>query len=280
MDTENTWRIAVTHETSYVYESPVTASFNELRMTPKSSTSQFLLQHHATVVPAALLSSYVDYWGTTVEFFDVQTDHTLLRIASENIVDVSMPSQLDATITWARLDDENVIDQFSEFLEYSDLVNAVDHGLQRHVFTLPMEAVNAAVALVRTKLSYIPGSTHVFTSAGEAWNSGSGVCQDYTHVLLSMLRSLGIPARYVSGYHSSGNGVVGEIIQGESHAWVEVWLGQWSPIDPTNGKSVAQQHVVVATGRDYHDVSPMRGIFSGGKSRAIDVSVKLERLPR
>lgn len=106
------------------------------------------------------------------------------------------------------------------------------------------------------------------------------MCQDYTNIMVSILRSAGIPARCVSGYLYSGSGEIGETIIGESHSWVEAWVGYWHPIDPTNGRDVGEQHIVVARGRDYHDVSPMSGIFTGGRGREIHVSVSLTRLPR
>ena len=108
-------------------------------------------------------------------------------------------------------------------------------------------------------MRYTPGITTVQTTASEAWAQAAGVCQDFTHVTLSLLRAVGIPARYVSGYLYTGSGEVGETVIGESHAWVEVWDGRWHGLDPTNGRVVGEGHVVVARGRDYADVSPLRG---------------------
>ena len=97
---------------------------------------------------------------------------------------------------------------------------------------------------------------------------------------LSLLRALGIPARYVSGYLYTGSGEIGEQVTGESHAWVEVWDGDWHGLDPTNGRVVGEGHIVVARGRDYADVSPLKGIYAGGSSEALGVTVTLTRLPR
>ena len=130
---------------------------------------------------------------------------------------------------------------------------------------------------MREKITYTAGVTHVYSPASEAWHKGAGVCQDFSHVSLSILRSAGIPARYISGYLYTGDGNIGETVIGESHSWVEAWVGQWLPFDPTNGRPVAEDHVVVAKGRDYHDVSPLKGI-SGGASRKTDVVVSLTRL--
>ncbi|HQZ84724.1 MAG TPA: transglutaminase family protein, partial [Actinomycetota bacterium] len=103
---------------------------------------------------------------------------------------------------------------------------------------------------------------------------------DFSHITLSLLRPLGIPARYVSGYLYNGSGQVGDTVTGESHAWVEVWDGAWHALDPTNGRTVSEGHVVVARGRDYADVPPLKGIYAGGQSEALGVEVTLTRLPR
>jgi transglutaminase-like putative cysteine protease len=133
---------------------------------------------------------------------------------------------------------------------------------------------------MREKIAYTTGATHVYTPASEAWEKGAGVCQDFSHASLSILRSAGIPARYVSGYLYTGTGEIGETVIGESHSWVDAWVGEWVQFDPTNGREVAQDHILVAKGRDYHDVSPLKGIFSGGRSRKIDVEVSITRIVR
>jgi transglutaminase-like putative cysteine protease len=122
------------------------------------------------------------------------------------------------------------------------------------------------------------GVTGVRTSAQEAWQDGRGVCQDFAHIALGALRALGVPARYVSGYlHPDPAAPVGRTVTGQSHAWVEWWAGDWYGFDPTNGKVAGLDHVVVATGRDYGDVSPFRGVISGGAGSRMDVRVELTR---
>ena len=107
-----------------------------------------------------------------------------------------------------------------------------------------------------------------------------GVCQDFAHLGLAMVRSLGIPARYTSGYlhPSDEDAPIGEVTAGESHAWIEAWVGEWIPLDPTSGDDVGSRHVVVAHGRDYGDVPPLKGVYHGGNAEALDVSVELTRL--
>ncbi len=126
------------------------------------------------------------------------------------------------------------------------------------------------------ELEYAPGATHAHTSAVEAWRAGSGVCQDFAHLSLAVLRAMGIPARYVSGYfYPKAVPSVGAKVLGESHAWVEVWTGDWRGYDPTNALPVEERHVVVAHGRDYSDVAPLRGIYSGPSASSTEVTVEL-----
>jgi transglutaminase-like putative cysteine protease len=131
---------------------------------------------------------------------------------------------------------------------------------------------------VRERLSYTPGVTDVSTTAGEAWASGHGVCQDFTHATMSLLRAAGIPARYVSGYLHTEEPTPGRTVTGESHAWVEYWDATWHAVDPTNDRSVGGAHVVVARGRDYADVPPLKGIYAGGQSEDLGVTVEITQV--
>jgi len=144
----------------------------------------------------------------------------------------------------------------------------------------PYDAVVALLRRVHSEVAYQTGSTGVSTSAAEAWRQRSGVCQDIAHVSLTVLREVGIPARYVSGYlHPGGErAAIGETVRGESHAWIEAWLGEWWAFDPTNDVAVGERHVVVARGRDYADVPPLKGVYSGGGSQSLGVVVEVTRL--
>lgn len=279
-----TWRIAIHHRTVLEYESEVLASFNEARMVPQSNDHQLVVQHRTTVIPAANVLSFDDYWGTTVEAFDLQAPHTSLEVVSESVVETSTRLRRTLDPGWEDFLTFDLRDEMCEYLLHTELAAPIPEvegiAMRFSEAATPRIAVDAVVDFVRARLGYLPGATNVSTTALEAWTSGSGVCQDFTHVTLSILRSLSIPCRYVSGYHYTGSGMVDDGNVGESHAWVEAWVGYWYPVDPTNGNEVGERHVVVATGRDYHDVSPLRGIFSGGRSRSVDVRVTLTRLAR
>lgn len=279
-----TWRLAVVHETTYEYESDVVASFNEVRMTPASGPGQLLVHHRTIVNPYVALFTYRDYWGTTVEAFDLHTSHDRLSVVSDNVLESWSPSRPVESPTWNHLRSSDLHDQFVEYLRHTRLSPVLPDAEASieplRSATTPLAAAEACVDLVRQRMTYTPGATHVHTPADEAWANGRGVCQDYSHVTISLLRSLGVPARYVSGYHYTGSGDIDEPVLVESHAWLEAWAGEWIAFDPTNGLEVGERYVTVAVGRDYNDVSPMRGIFSGGASRAIDVKVTMTRQAR
>jgi transglutaminase-like putative cysteine protease len=129
-------------------------------------------------------------------------------------------------------------------------------------------------------MTYMTGVTAVHTTAAEAWDERRGVCQDYAHLVVGALRHVGMPARYVSGYlHPNAVPGIGDSAYGESHAWVEWWLGAWVAHDPTNLADVAERHVIVGTGRDYGDVPPIKGIVAGQHNTVgLEVTVELTRL--
>jgi len=142
----------------------------------------------------------------------------------------------------------------------------------------PDEAAGAISSRVRERVSYMPGATGVRTDAQEAWDKGQGVCQDMAHVTVALMRAAGLPARYVSGYlHPDTKAEPGSTAVGQSHAWVEYWAGSWVALDPTSGAPVGERHVVVARGRDYADVPPLKGIYHGPPESAMDVTVEVTR---
>ncbi len=272
------WRLSVTHSTSFLYESEVSASFNEARMTPINTPDQFVISHDLKVNPFSTIFSYIDYFGTAVKSFDVQTPHTYLEIVSQSLVETNIPTVGNLSATWDDLMDEKLTDNLREYLAFTPLVNLITPPFNLKMQKTPLDAIQFLSTEMRQQITYAPGSTSVYSPASEAWEKRAGVCQDFTHASLSILRAAGIPARYVSGYLYNGSGEIGEEVIGESHSWVEAWVGHWLPFDPTNGNPVAEDHVLVARGRDYHDVSPLKGIFSGGRGRKVDVTVSLTRI--
>lgn len=277
------WRIRVVHETGYSYSAPVHESYNEVRLTPRSASRQNVIVSRVETVPPTRSYRYTDYWGTTVTAFDLHAPHKELKVTGTSVVETADALAPARSATWEELAGEPVQDRYTESLEFTDYVGrdrdlaGVAKALKRG--NEPADAVLAACHWVREHLTYQPGTTGVHTSAVEAWETRKGVCQDFVHLTLLLVREMGIPARYVSGYLlSRAEAEVKQSVSGESHAWIEAWTGGWWGYDPTNDIEIGNRHVWVAVGRDYSDVSPLKGIYSGGKAAALDVSVEMTRL--
>lgn len=277
-----TWRVQITHRSGYRYRGEVTSSYNEARITPLSTHRQMVLDAAVTVAPRASVFRYWDYWGTLVDAFEVHEPHAELAVTGTSVVETSAPAGSPSPLGWELLTRPEVTDEFAELLaptpyapvdeEIADAAAASAAGRD------PLEACHAAVDWARSRLRYEAGATTVRTPGAEALRQGGGVCQDFAHVTLALLRSMGVPARYTSGYlHPHRDAAVGEPVEGQSHAWVEAWVGDWAPLDPTNLAPVGERHVVVGRARDYADVCPLKGIYHGGPAEALKVTVELTR---
>jgi transglutaminase-like putative cysteine protease len=277
------WRLRVVHTTGYAYQSAVTASYNEARLTPQSDARQNVILNRVETIPATRSYRFNDYWGTAVTAFDLHAPHTDLTVTSSSVVETEEPEPPGTEASWDDLQSEAVIDRFDELLRptahtpASKRVKSIAKKLAKN--SDPAEAVVAAARWVRGELDYLPGTTSVYTSGSDALNEGKGVCQDFVHLSLMLLRDMGIPARYVSGYlHPKKNAVVGDTVDGRSHAWIQAWTGGWWNYDPTNDNAINEQYVSVGVGRDYSDVSPLKGIYSGEGATDLDVVVEVTRL--
>ncbi len=279
-----TARLAITHSTSYRYESPVTTSYNEARLEPRSDRRQTVLSWSLDVTPAVRLVNHVDYWGTMVHHFDLHVPHTELSVVAKAVVETGVTRTGPGDATWDDLAASEVGDRFYELLVPTGIVGLEDETVVgvaeeiRAAAATPAAAAEAAVGFVNDRLTYEQGFTGVTTTAPEVLAAGRGVCQDFAHLSLALLRTMGIPAWYVSGYlHPADEPEVGEAAVGESHAWVAAWTGQVWPLDPTSLASVGDRHVRVAAGRDYHDVPPFRGVYAGGGAQELAVTVEVTR---
>ncbi|MFV8163519.1 transglutaminase family protein [Mycobacterium sp. 134] len=277
------WRLRVVHSTGYAYKSAVTASFNEARLTPRSDSRQNVILNRVETIPATRSYRYVDYWGTAVTAFDLHAPHTELEVSGSSVVETEVAEKPEELANWDDLRSEAVIDRFDEVLSpthYTPDSKRIARVGQRIAKDHdPFEAVCAVAQWVRSELDYVPGTTGVHSSGLDALREGKGVCQDFAHLSLIMLRSMGIPSRYVSGYlHPTREAVVGDTIDGQSHAWIQAWTGGWWHYDPTNDSEITEQYVSVGVGRDYSDVAPLKGIYSGEGSTDLDVVVEVTRL--
>jgi transglutaminase-like putative cysteine protease len=281
------WRLRVQHKTGFTYAGKADSSYNEARMSPRNEARQAVLDARVEVWPPARTYRYEDYWGTVVTAFDVHAAHEALQVTATSTVETLLAGELigpDGGASWADLALPDNVDRWHELLLPSPRT-ALDEELTalagsiRGEQSTPHAAGMAICELVRAEVAYQPGSTGVQTDAVQAWRQRKGVCQDISHLAVGMLRAIGTPARYVSGYlHPSPTAAIGEAVVGQSHAWVEWWAGRWVAFDPTNGIPVGERHVLVGRGREYGDVPPLKGVYSGPENTGQGVEVTVTRL--
>jgi transglutaminase-like putative cysteine protease len=282
---------SIRHLTKFRYSAPVSESIMELRMQPRSEGLQRCLSFEVEVTPRTSVQSYRDYLGNFVHHFDVPSAHRHLTIIAEAMVDVTparaLPENLDGA-AWRQLDAHLELGDFwemltpSHFALWTGAIEAFAQELQvpsrndarGHD---PLQLVSRLNSAIYDAISYVPKSTRVDSPVDDALQSRCGVCQDYAHIMIALVRRLGIPCRYVSGYlfHRAGDSV--RSTEGATHAWVEVYLPNigWVGFDPTNNILARETHVRTALGRDYADVPPTRGVFKGSASSELTVAVRV-----
>ena len=277
-------RLRIEHATGFEYPGEVGASYNEARMLPSSSDSQFVLSSQLDIDPSTSVTSYIDYFGTRVAAFDVLAAHSALSITARSLVEVRA-----RPLEFPPLDHEALEALAAQSIATVEMLGQSGRteppaevvALAREIAARHVEPARAALEIATTigdAVQYMPGSTGVHSTAAEAWELRKGVCQDITHITLGALRAAGIPARYVSGYlHPVPEAEVGAAVTGESHAWVEWFAGDWIGFDPTNNVEISDRHVLVGRGRDYTDVPPLRGVYAGPFKGELKVSVTITR---
>jgi transglutaminase-like putative cysteine protease len=272
------WRLRVTHETRFDYDGLARASYNELRLTPRSELRQTALEARVVTVPPAPQYAYVDYWGTHVVAFNVDRGHERLSILGSSLIDTQQASD-PADSSWTEVADAatTMADHLSHNLYTAPGPELLDVAAGLRAGT-PLQTAKRVIDRTQGALLYVRGVTTVHTSANEAYADGAGVCQDFAHLALSLAKSVGLPARYVSGYfHPEAEATIGEEVTGETHAWIEFWTGSWWGYDPTNDCAVGERHVAVGRGRDYADVPPVKGIYAGNAEHNMRVTVRIAR---
>lgn len=286
----NRYRLA--HITRFSYDAPVTDSYNEVRLRPMQDDVQSCLSFNLVTDPPMNAMTDVDYFGNAVHRFNLLREHRYLRIEADSVVLVQEPPALPETsVTLQEL--PTLQDALDEHYDYLQPTEYVPH--EAGLGELAALAVagsdgtaggfaQAAMRIVHQTFRYEKGATHVHSSIHDTLGTGCGVCQDFAHILLGVLRMQGLPARYVSGYlvplRATAPGMsIEEVIGGQaSHAWTEVFIpgAGWFGLDPTLGAPVGLQHVRLAYGRDYGDVAPIRGVYKGhaGQRMGVDVRVR------
>ncbi len=274
----------IVHTTEFAYDGLAAASYNQARMSPVTTPEQIVLHARLDVSPKPWTSGYRDYFGTEVIAFEVVDPHDAMTVVATSTVRVDRRPPRPATTPWEEYAERAVADRWTEYLTLPELV-APPPDLAERVRALaasaglPGDAAREVCRLISAEIDFLPGSTDVGTPAAEAWAQRAGVCQDMVHLAIGGLRSLGIPARYVSGYvHPVAEPVVGETVEGDSRAWLEWWDDGWQAFDPCADCVPDDRYVSVAAGRDYADVRPISGIYSGAETSEMTVSVAMTRL--
>jgi transglutaminase-like putative cysteine protease len=283
-------RLDIRYVTRFDYASPVRESQNELRACPTSDHRQQLLSYRVTTSPSSRIHTSTDYWGTRVDAFGVRTPHDHLEIVAEAVVDTTRVPPITSSPTLDAVRDPAFRDEHVDYLQrtaHADWGPAIEREARRILDTVGDDVINLGLALYRfsaSRLRYQPGATYVGVDVEEVLERGEGVCQDYAHLTVALARSVGLPARYVSGYlftadDATGADVEGDVIEVQTHAWVELAIpgAGWLALDPTNRTEVAERHVKIGHGRDYDDVPPLKGVFSGPGEMELTASVEMRR---
>lgn len=286
-------KLEINHTTRYSYIEEVTDSINEVRLTPRTNYRQACYHHSITTDPLAGLFSYEDFFGNRVYSFSVSKPHQHLTIKTHSIVvtqeqDPQSESRLPLTDELAILKDSRFRNRYAEFLlatPYVDLSDPVRQyaGEIAHITKVGSvyNTVRGVTARIYQDFSYQPGTTNVATTAKDTLKLKHGVCQDFAHLMLAICRAQGIPARYISGYHFVGDLQGGHAdFKQASHAWVEAFIPGigWLGFDPTNNGTMNWRYVKLGHGRDYSDIVPIKGVYTGAGCSKMEVIVDVRKI--
>jgi transglutaminase-like putative cysteine protease len=274
---------SVRHITSFQYAPAVRESVMEVRMQPRTDFRQRCLSFSLTIEPRANMMVYRDFYGNTVHNFDIPERHQSIEVATQAIVDVLPIRELDpaGVEDWDELDRRVAQTDYwemmvpSHFATSSALLDQLAGELDLRRRGNPVDLLRELNARLYEKFDYAPNTTEVDSPIDDALQSRRGVCQDFAHIMISLVRQLKIPCRYVSGYLYHEDKSMDRSPAGATHAWVEAYLGElgWMAFDPTNNLEGCDRHVRVALGRDYADVPPTRGVYKGEAESELSVLV-------
>jgi len=274
---------AIRHVTTFRYKPAVGESIMEVRMQPRSDLRQRCLTFALEVHPRANVMSYRDFFGNAVHHFDIPGRHQTIEISAQAIVEVTPPldPKQRKSSAWDELDTRVQKGDYWEMLLPSQFAKPTEL-LEKLAAELNLKRSGEPVTLLRElnealydKFDYVPNSTNVDSPIDDALRTRQGVCQDFAHIMIALVRQLKIPCRYVSGYLYHGSEDKDRSPAGATHAWVEAYLGEagWVAFDPTNNLLGSERHVCVAVGRDYSDVPPTRGVYKGEADSELSVRV-------
>ena len=286
-------RLHIVHETRYRYVPAVKTAQHMAHLRPLELPHQRVLSHALRIEPAPQQQTEArDAYGNTRAFFSLQSAHHALVVVADSLVETRAPAPAPADQPWEQVRERMRYEAGAPYEPAAEFVFTSPYAPRhdsfadyaRPCFTPGLGLLKGAQALmtrIHTECVYDGDSTEVNTPALEALAQRRGVCQDFAHIMVACCRSLGLPARYVSGYllTEPPPGQPRLVGADASHAWASVWLptapglGQWIDFDPTNNRQPGEDYVTVATGRDYADVSPIRGVIHGGADHTLTVNV-------
>jgi transglutaminase-like putative cysteine protease len=274
---------SVRHTTSFQYEPAVRESVMEVRMQPRTDFRQRCLSFSLNIDPRANMMMYRDFYGNAVHNFDIPERHRRIDVMAQAIVDVLPARILEAAAAddWEELDRRVAHTDYwemllpSHFAVPTDLLEKLAMELDLRRRGNPLELLQELNSRLYELFDYAPNTTEVDSPIDDALKARRGVCQDFAHIMITLVRQLKIPCRYVSGYLYHEDKSRDRSPAGATHAWVEAYLGElgWVAFDPTNNLEGCDRHVRVAVGRDYSDVPPTRGVYKGEAESELSVLV-------
>jgi transglutaminase-like putative cysteine protease len=282
----------IRHSTEFHYESTAYESHNELRLRPIESCIERVLSFELSVSPPGTMFEFNDYFGNRVHCVSIHPPHDRLSIVSDSTVErLPCPERRPPAIAFERYlaDDEARTREYCEFLSATGYVPFSDRLRKFFWMVRPggsedlTEYVMRILGFIRDQFGYDTASTNVHSTLDEILRAGGGVCQDFAHLTLGVLRLAGIPARYVSGYLAPEPGIETPPGSQASHAWVEAMLpgAGWTGFDPTHRCRTDLRYIRVAVGRDYADATPVRGVYrslGGHNTMTVDLEISPAQL--
>jgi len=281
----------VVHATRYAYAHSVSVSHHLARLSPRHLSGQDCLSHELHIEPApAVQTMHRDYFGNDTTFFAMQSPHTTLSVTARSRVRVTASSLPDPETTppWERATEQHhlPLEALDALFESPSIQVRSEYAAYARPSFTPgrpwLQTIVDLTARIYGDFTFDPGATTVATSLGEVFRLRRGVCQDFARFEIACLRSIGIPAMYVSGYLETAPppGMPRRVGADASHAWLTVYCPDvgWIDVDPTNNLLPTTGHVTLARGLDYHDVSPIRGVILGGGQHVLQVSVDVIRV--
>ncbi|HTV08494.1 MAG TPA: transglutaminase family protein [Candidatus Aquilonibacter sp.] len=276
----------IRHLTRFEYDSPVCETLMETRMHPRTDPTQRCLTFALSVSPRCRVFAYRDYLGNGIHHFDIPSEHKTLVIIAESLVEMqkiaAIPEKLDRS-AWRELDEIVANGDYLEMLLPSTFTQptpaVIELGRKLDAVRRddPLTVLRQLNERLNTYFEYVPRSTRVDSPIDEAIEKQQGVCQDFAHTMTALVRQLGIPCRYVSGYlhHAPSDGLRSTPLA--THAWIDAFLPHlgWVGFDPTNNVLAHEGHIRTALGRDYADVPPTRGVYRGGGAGQLHVAVQV-----